>query len=308
MVLVGARGELVNSHTGRLVRTFPGLPAGVTACGGVCFAASPGLTWLSYLDPTSATPRIVELSGQTGRRVAAVTVPRLDAQAVAPDGRVAVAYVDGDRLYAELIDPRSGQILRLQSAQSSDGCAATTPSFTADGRLMAIVDGCIHLTVWDLGRGRIVRTILLHNRSNGSGAVLSPDGRYVLATVLGGGFVRVDIRSGQVAEVPGAEAEGHLVAVSPNGRFYAIGREDATVDVYDAHTLRLVRHHALVSSVQAMAFSPDSQELAIEDTDNVVRVWDTCAICENPQRLAAMATKESVRQLTPAERRTFAVS
>jgi WD40 repeat protein len=173
---------------------------------------------------------------------------------------------------------------------------------------MAVVDGCIHLTVWDLGRGRVVRTILLSNRSNGSGAVLSPDGRYVLATVLGGGFVRVDIRSGQVVEVPGAEAEGHLVAVSPNGRFYAIGREDATVDLYDARTLRLVRHHALVSSVQALAFSPDSQELAVEDTDNVVRVWDTCAICENPQQLAAMATKESVRQLTPAERRTFAVS
>jgi WD40 repeat protein len=162
--------------------------------------------------------------------------------------------------------------------------------------------------VWNLQHGRIVRTILLPERSNGTGAVLSPDGRYVLATVLGGGLVRVDTGSGQVVEVPGAPAEGRIVAVSPDGRFYAIGRQDGTVDVYDARKLRLVRHHVLVSSVEALAFSPDSQELAVEDTDNVVRLWDTCAICENPQRLAAIAAKESVRQLTPAERRTFAVS
>ena len=98
-----------------------------------------------------------------------------------------------------------------------------------------------------------------------------------------------------------------MLAISPNGRFYAIAREDGTVDVYDARTLRPVRHHALVSPVEALAFSPNSQELAVEDTGNVVRVWDTCAICENPTRLASVAAQESVRALTAGERRIFAV-
>jgi hypothetical protein len=68
-----------------------------------------------------------------------------------------------------------------------------------------------------------------------------------------------------------------------------------------------VRHHALVNGIQTLAFSPDSGELAVEDTRDVVRVWDTCAVCENPTRLAALAGQRSVRELTPGERATFGV-
>lgn len=309
LLLVGAKGEVVDGQTGRVLRTFPGFPVnGVfNSCNAACFATSTGLQWLTYLDPSSPMPRIIELDGSTGRQVGAVSVPRLDAQAVASNGQIGAAYVEGERLFAELINPRTGVIRHLATGDSSDGCAATAPSFTPDDRLMAVVDGCIHLVVWELSSGRILRQIVLPDRSNGSGAVLSPDGHYALVTVLGGGFVRVDLRSGKIAEVPGAAAEGSLLSVSPDARFYAIGREDGTIDLYDARTLRLIRHHALVSGVEALAFSPNSQRLAVEGSDNVVRVWDTCAVCEDPQRLAALAARESVRQLTPGERRTFGV-
>ncbi len=310
LALVGARGELVDDRTGQVTRTFPGFPAaGVLAtCSTACFSTAGGLRWLTYLDPASATPRVIELDGLTGRRTAAVSFPRLDAQGVAPDGTIGAAYVDGDRMFGEAIDPRTGRVEHLASAASSDGCAATVPVFTPDSRLMAVDDGCINLVVWNLRTGRILRSVVLPDRSNGTGALLSPDGRYVLVTVLGGAFIRVDLRTGQTTEVPGAQAEGSLMAISPNGRFYAVARQDGTVDVYDARALRLVRHHALVGGIEALAFSPGSQELAVEDTSHVVRVWDTCAICENPQALAAQAARESVRQLTPGERRTFAVS
>ena len=237
-----------------------------------------------------------------------MTVPRLDAQGVAPDGRIVVAYVNGGQLFARVIDPRSSQLRNLPPSDSSDGCAASTPTFTPDSRLMAIVDGCIHLVVWDLRSGRVVRTIVLPDRASGSGARLSPGGRYVLVTVLGGAIVRVDIASGNTVEVPGSQAEGKVLAISPDGHFYAIGRQDGTVDVYDARSLRLVRHHTLVNAIQTLAFSADSHELAVEDTSNIVRVWDTCAVCENPTRLAQLAAQESVRALTPGERATFGVS
>jgi WD40 repeat protein len=310
VVLVGDRGEVLDRSSGRPLRSFPGFPAEsvFNTCNAGCFATAPGLRWLTYLDPSSPTPRIVELEGQTGRRAASMTVPRLDAQGVAPDGRVVAAYVDGDRLFAQLIDFRTRHVRRLASGTSSDGCAATTPSFTPDGRLMAIVDGCIHVVVWDLQSGQIRRTIVLPGRAAGSGARLSPDGRYVLVAVLGGAFVRVDIASGQTSEVPGAETEGKVLAVSPDGDFYAIGRQDGTVDTYDARSLRLVRHHALVNAIEALVFSPDSEHLAVEDTSNVVRIWDTCAICENPQHLSELAASQSARDLTSGERRTFAVS
>jgi WD40 repeat protein len=244
-------------------------------------------------------------------------VSRLDAEGVAPDGRIVAAYVDGNRLFANVIDPRSGRTRALQPGESSSGCAATTPSFTPDGRLMAIVDGCVHLIVWDLRTGLITRTIVLPDRANASsgagggstasGAHLSPDGRYVLAAVEGGGLVRVDLLNGGFDERPGGQTVAKALAISPNGRFYAIGRQDGTVDVYDARTLRLVRHHVLVNPIESLAFSPNSQALAVEDTSNTVRVWDTCAVCENPKALAVLAARESVRSLTPDERRTFDV-
>jgi WD40 repeat protein len=172
---------------------------------------------------------------------------------------------------------------------------------------MAAVDGCIHVTVWDVRSGRLRRTVELPDRASGSGARLSPDGRYVLVSVLGGAFVRADLVSGQVAEVPGAQAEGNVLAISPDGRFYAVGRHDGTVDEYDARSLRLVRHHVLVNAIETLAFSADSAELAVEDTSNVLRVWDTCAVCENPSRLAQLAAQQSVRGLSPSERATFNV-
>jgi DNA-binding SARP family transcriptional activator/class 3 adenylate cyclase/WD40 repeat protein len=320
LVLVGNRGEVVDRYTGEAVRTFQGFPATsvFNLCNAGCFSVSPQLTWLTYLDPTSAAPRIVEIQGRTGRWVAAVRVSRLDAQGVAPDGRIVVAYVDGTRLFAQLIEPRSGRVSDLQPGQSSYGCAATTPSFTPDGRLMAIVDGCIHVVVWDLRRRRVIRTITLPDRANASsaagggttasGAHLSPDGRYVLVAVEGGGLVRIDLRTGGFAERPGTETVAKALAISPDGRFYAIGRQDGTVDEYDARSLQLVRHHQLDNAVQTLVFSPDSRDLAVEDTSNVVRIWDTCAVCENPKRLARLAAEESVRVLTPSERATFGIS
>jgi WD40 repeat protein len=216
-----------------------------------------------------------------------------------------------------VIDPRTGRVRDLQPGESSVGCAATTPSFTPDSRLMAIVDGCIHVVVWDLRTGKVVRTVLLPDRANASsapgggttasGAHLSPDGRYALVAVEGGGLVREDLSSGSFAERPGTQTIAKALAISPDGRWYAIGRQDGTVDVYDARSLRLVRHHVLTRAIQSLAFSPDSRELAVEDTSNVLWVWDTCDICQNPARLASLAARESVRALTPSERATFGV-
>jgi WD40 repeat protein len=320
VVLVGDRGEIVDLRSGRVVRTFPGFPASsvFNSCTAACFAASPGLRWLTYLDPASRSARIVEIEGRTGRRVAAVTVPRLDAESVAPDGRIVAAYVDAGQLRARVVDPRTGRARDLPPGKSSVGCAGTAPSFTPDSRLMAIVDGCIRVFVWDLRRNRLVHTAVLPDRANAasavggggttaSGAHISPDGRYVLVTVEGGGFVRVDLASGRVAERPGTQTVAKAVAISPDGRYYAIGSQAGVVDEYDARTLRLVRHHTLNNPIQALVFSPDGRQLAVADTDHVLRIWDTCDVCEDAKRLAALAERQSVRELTPGERATFNV-
>jgi WD40 repeat protein len=127
---------------------------------------------------------------------------------------------------------------------------------------MAVADGCLSVVVWNLETGRVARTVTLPDRASGSGALLSPDGRYVLVAVLGGAFVRIDLASGRAVEIPGAQTEGNVLSVSPDGRFYAIGRQDGTVDEYDARSLQLVREHTVSNAVQTLAFSPDSGERA----------------------------------------------
>jgi len=130
----------------------------------------------------------------------------------------------------------------------------------------------------------------------------------VLVTALGGALVRVDLATGRPVVRPGATTEGKALAISPDGRFYAIGRQDGTVDVYDARSLELVRQHTLVSAIGSLVFSPDGSALAVEDAQNVVRIFDTCAACESPHRLGQLAAKASVRALTPGERATFGLS
>jgi WD40 repeat protein len=110
--------------------------------------------------------------------------------------------------------------------------------------LAAGSDGSITIDVWNLPSGRLIHVIQLKSeREAGTGALLIPDGRYPLVAMLGGGFVRIDLQTGAQVEVPGTEPEGDVLAVSPTGAFYAIGRQDGTVDEYDARTLHLVRIH-----------------------------------------------------------------
>ena len=246
------------------------------------------------MDPNSKAPRVIEIEGRTGRRIGGVVVNRLESQGVAPDGDIATDYVEDDRMGAQIIDPHDGAVRRLVPGTTETGCTAGAPSFTADGSLMAISDGCVHLDIWDVRSGRVLRTITLPEHASNK-AILTPDGHYALVPIAVGTFARADLRTGAVEEVPGAQASSTSLAVSPDGSLYAIGREDGSVDEYDARTLHLIRHHELNSPVKALVFSPNSSELAVEDTSDVVRVWDSCEICENPKQLERRAAAESVR-------------
>lgn len=306
LVILGTKGELV-SLQGRVLRRFPGFAAGavVDYCNS-CYSATPSLARLSYIDPTGLTPRIIEIEGTTGRRVGSVTVPTLEAQGVAPDGQIVAAWVEGGRLDASLSSLAVGRTRMLPSGPSNPGCIATTPAFDGDGGLMAIADGCTHVVVWDMRRDRVLRTIDLPEHASGP-ATLSRDGRWALVPMAGGSFVRASLPDGRLTEVPGEHSPVDALAISPTGRFYAVGREDGTVDEYDARTLRLIRRHMLISPIESLVFSRTGEELAVEDTTGVVRVWDSCSACENAGRLAQLAAAASVRTLTTTERQTFGV-
>jgi serine/threonine protein kinase len=64
------------------------------------------------------------------------------------------------------------------------------------------------------------------------------------------------------------------VAVSPEGRLVAAGRDDGFVQIWDAATGKeLAAFAAQRGPVQAIAFAPDGQTLATTGTDGMVRLW-----------------------------------
>lgn len=302
LVLLGSSGEVVGS-SGHVLRTFPDLlPSGVLCAS--CFSATPSLRKISYIDPSSKSPTVVEVEGPFGRPLATISVPRMEAQGITPDGRIAADYVEGNRLRVELVDPRTGTAQWLQPGVTEIGCVAGRPSFTPDGSLMVIGDGCVDVNVWNLSSGRVTRTITLPEHGSSS-ALLTPDGRYALVPIAVGTFARADLGSGTIEEAPGSTSAGTALAISPSGRYYAIGRQDGTVDEYDARTLRRIRRHTLANGIKMLVFSPDSSELAVEDTSDDVHVWDSCQICEDPGLLARRAAADSVRSLNASEQKTF---
>jgi hypothetical protein len=57
--------------------------------------------------------------------------------------------------------------------------------------------------------------------------------------------------------------------------------------------------------VTAVAFSPDGRRVATGDDAGVLRTWDACTGCLDPQALLALARERVTRDFTRAERATL---
>jgi len=107
----------------------------------------------------------------------------------------------------------------------------------------------------------------------------SPNGELIAIGSKDGGVRIWKISdNSQVAVLRAAEAAIRDVAISPNGRWLAVGYEDESpgIHVWDLTSQSLVqtlRGHKL--TVYSLCFSPDGKQLASGSTDHTVRLWDT---------------------------------
>ena len=73
----------------------------------------------------------------------------------------------------------------------------------------------------------------------------------------------------------GHTAQVEAIAWSPNGDYIASASDDQTVQVWDAHTMKLLyRYQDPGSEVKAIAWSPDGKRLVLGDDNNHVQAWD----------------------------------
>lgn len=183
----------------------------------------------------------------------------------------------------------AGTASRLEKVAAFDlaGSFITTVVFTSDGRTLITGDRNGEVLLWD--RETWERTTYLPARSssavdsaagvpfNGTLAV-SPDASLMVTATENDGVVTGRDREGKELFVFSYGGPVYGMAISPDGRFLAVGGQKASVLVFDLAGRKpladLGCDHEYVSN---LVFYPDSRTLAVcyERPGNVIKTWDT---------------------------------
>jgi WD40 repeat protein len=212
------------------------------------------------------------------------TVQALSTFRVVPTGPVtAIGYVPGDGLlvvggddgFLALVDPRRGAIVKRLPGHRG---TPLTPSFSADGRLMATAsdtpDGAPLL--WALRSGRPLGRPRRYSAAYLGGNVsLSPNGR-TLAVASRLGVEIVDATAlRHRAWLPQAETV-LVVRFTPDGRFLVGGSYKGWARLWSTKTWRpagrLLAGHS--GEVLGLSTSPDGRTLATGSADGTIRLYD----------------------------------
>ncbi len=159
-------------------------------------------------------------------------------------------------------------------------------TFTPDGRGLVSADASGGVKVWDVGSGRVIRTLTV---SGGVGQLCASAGNGLVATSNGGEVQVWDVSTGALA----SRQRGVNVALSPDGKRLALLDQTGTLSLCDGPTRAAQRvlfrdpelggAGALPGDGPAvgrglavgLAFSGDGQRLALVRDPGNVTIWDT---------------------------------
>ena len=300
--------ELWEMETGKRLVSLPLADTSSIAWGGY---VSPDAKIILLLTPTGA----VEMwDGQTGaklREFAGLQTPGY-AVALSPDGQLVAA--GGSSGLALLWDARTGQIVRRLAghtgsirvtAFSPDGerlliltdstnaqvwdsrtplglpqfqarAGLASPTFSPDGKVIAVggTEGSVWL--WDAQTGQPVRRLAGHTNVVME-AVFTPDGKQMFSAGFDQTARLWDVATGQQLQRFDLPAKASGAAISPDGKYGSVGGDKPVgIGIYDlqAGTLVYTLTTRPPTAVYRIDFSPDGKYLVASSSDGIARLWD----------------------------------
>jgi WD40 repeat protein/DNA-binding SARP family transcriptional activator len=204
--------------------------------------------------------------------------------AVSADGAT-LAIGRGGRI--RLLDLASGHVRTLRGRHSG---TVQEVSFASDGHRLASgsEDGAVN--VWNLATRRATETLAGHD-SGELDLALAPDGRTLYTASTDSTAIIWDVAGDRRLARPFSTGLVRIldvfpppVAVSPDGRALAVGRQDGRIDLIDAETLRkrgsfeafapFEGREADPTPALAIEYTPDGRRLAVAGGRGLVGLWD----------------------------------
>jgi WD40 repeat protein len=176
--------------------------------------------------------------------------------------------------------PGSGQVLygTLRAVLGDDKHSKEAVAFSPDGKLLATAGHDNLVTLWDLPKGKVKRSLTGHS-SWIQAIAWSPDGK-TLASGGGDNALRLwDVATGQLKQTCRDKNAVLAVAFSPDSKVIASAHSLGDVKLWDAEdggpraTIEKASDFVALSHI-ALAFSPDSKTLATGAKDKTIKLID----------------------------------
>jgi WD40 repeat protein len=268
--------------TGREVRRFPGMGAGVIL---PSFAAARLLAV-----PTKQEVRLCD--PKTGKELRRFRFPaHVRHVALTPDGKTLAVYTGGEDRTLRFVDTATGKERLARRYPEFIQAMALSP----DGEFLALGPVNPVLRMLDTGTGNEIYQLRL--KENVTNMAFSPDGK-TLAGGAGYGTLRFwEVATGKErAQRPDRDLRsGSTMAFSPDAHVLALGDSDGTLRLClagsDKELRRLPGHR---NGITCLAFSANGKTLASGGWDTTVLVWDVSTLSD---RKGEQAHELDARQL-----------
>ena len=148
--------------------------------------------------------------------------------------------------------------------------------FSPDGRyLISSSFGDSTIRLWDVNDGKELQIIKTGNQPVGMD--ITPDGTMLLITDTSGNVIVLSVSSDKFGAPQTINAEaGHIsnIAVSPNGKLFAIASFNKVVTVWNLTDKTLLRKINTPEPMRDIAFSPSGEILAASTASNKIILWN----------------------------------